>query len=65
VDFRLDETGSLFCLEVNTIPGMTEQSLVPKAAREAGLSYEKLVEALLEDAVRQRVSRADRGEGAR
>lgn len=53
VDFRLSEDGHLFCLEVNTIPGMTETSLVPMAAKEAGMSYEDLVEKLLELAVRR------------
>jgi D-alanine-D-alanine ligase len=53
VDFRLSEDGHLFCLEVNTIPGMTETSLVPMAAKEAGLSYEDLAEKLLELAVKR------------
>jgi len=53
VDFRLTEDGHLFCLEVNTIPGMTETSLVPMAAKEAGLSYEDLAEKLLELAIRR------------
>ena len=44
VDFRLSEDGEPCCLEVNTLPGMTELSLVPMAAAEAGLSFEELVE---------------------
>jgi D-alanine-D-alanine ligase len=36
-----------FCLEVNTIPGMTETSLLPKAAQAAGLSFDDLVERIL------------------
>jgi len=48
VDFRLDTEGQLFCLEVNTIPGLTEISLVPMAALEAGISYGELVERLLQ-----------------
>jgi D-alanine-D-alanine ligase len=51
VDFRLTEEGNFFCLEVNTIPGMTETSLVPMAAKAAGLSYEDLVEGLLRMAI--------------
>ena len=39
-----------FCLEVNTIPGMTETSLLPKAAAEAGMSFNELVLQILEDA---------------
>jgi D-alanine-D-alanine ligase len=47
VDFRLDEEGTPFCLEVNTVPGLTETSLVPKAAAAAGMSYEDLVKAIV------------------
>ena len=39
-----------FCLEVNTIPGMTETSLLPKAAAKAGLSFTELAMQILEDA---------------
>jgi D-alanine-D-alanine ligase len=39
-----------FCLEVNTIPGMTETSLLPKAAAEAGVTFSQLVMQILEDA---------------
>jgi D-alanine-D-alanine ligase len=51
VDFRLSPEDQLYCLEVNTIPGMTETSLVPMAAQAAGMEYEDLVEKLLELAV--------------
>jgi D-alanine-D-alanine ligase len=44
VDFRLSEDGQPFCLEVNTLPGMTALSLVPMAARAAGIGFEDLVE---------------------
>src|SRR3990172_10737536 len=50
VDFRLHHDGTPYCLEVNTVPGMTEMSLVPKAAAAAGLSYEDLVRAIVESA---------------
>ena len=36
-----------FCTEINTMPGMTATSLVPKAAAAAGISFEKLVEIIL------------------
>ena len=39
VDFLKDETGKLYILEVNTLPGMTSHSLVPKAAAQVGMSY--------------------------
>jgi D-alanine-D-alanine ligase len=50
VDFRLDDEMTPFCLEVNTVPGMTEMSLVPKAAAAAGMSYADLVRAIVEAA---------------
>lgn len=51
VDFRLDEAGVAWCLEVNTIPGMTPTSLVPMAARARGMSYDQLVQRMLDLAV--------------
>ncbi len=48
VDFMADEAGSPYLLEVNTVPGMTDHSLVPMAARAAGLSFEELVWRILE-----------------
>jgi D-alanine-D-alanine ligase len=50
VDIMLDEAGAAWCLEVNTSPGMTDHSLVPMAARAAGLSYADLVLRILEAA---------------
>ena len=47
VDFRVDREGNPFVLEVNTIPGMTELSLLPKAAKEVGISFEELVRRIL------------------
>ena len=43
VDFRLGEDGEPYCLEVNTLPGMTGLSLVPRAAGEAGIGFDELV----------------------
>ncbi|MFH2055109.1 MAG: D-alanine--D-alanine ligase [bacterium] len=48
VDFRLDENENLYCLELNTLPGMTATSLVPKAARAAGLSFGELLQRIIE-----------------
>jgi D-alanine-D-alanine ligase len=48
VDFMVRER-EFFCLEVNTIPGMTETSLLPKAAAEAGVSFNQLVMQILAD----------------
>lgn len=47
VDFRLGEDSALFCLEVNTIPGMTKTSLLPKAARQKGIDFADLTEKIL------------------
>ncbi|HEV8480139.1 MAG TPA: D-alanine--D-alanine ligase [Candidatus Eisenbacteria bacterium] len=47
VDFRLDPEGRPSCLEVNTVPGMTPTSLVPMAAKAAGLSYDDVVARML------------------
>lgn len=47
-DFILDNEGCAWCLEVNTLPGMTANSLIPKAARVAGMSYEQLCEKIIE-----------------
>lgn len=48
VDFLVDEAGKPYLLEVNTAPGMTDHSLVPMAARQAGMSFEQLVLRILE-----------------
>ncbi len=48
VDFRLDAASRPYCLEVNTIPGMTPTSLVPMAAKAAGLSYDQVVQRMLD-----------------
>jgi D-alanine-D-alanine ligase len=52
VDFRMNANNEFFCLEINTLPGMTETSLVPKAAQAAGLSFEELCRLILEEATR-------------
>lgn len=51
VDFIVDEFGQPWLLEVNTIPGMTNHSLFPMAARVAGLSFEELVWKILETSI--------------
>ena len=48
VDVMRDADGGEWLLEVNTAPGMTSHSLVPKAAREVGLSFEDLCWRVLE-----------------
>jgi D-alanine-D-alanine ligase len=48
VDVMLDASGKAYCLEANLSPGMTDHSLVPMAAKAAGLSFEQLVVKVLE-----------------
>lgn len=57
VDLLINGQGEIFVLEVNTIPGMTETSLLPKIASLEGLSFDDLVEEILKDAM-------DKGGGA-
>jgi D-alanine-D-alanine ligase len=51
VDFRITPRGRPHVLEINTVPGMTETSLLPMAAAQAGIGYEELTERILESAV--------------
>jgi D-alanine-D-alanine ligase len=48
----LDHDGNSWCLEVNSAPGMTDHSLVPMAARAAGIGFEDLVVRILAEATR-------------
>lgn len=54
IDFRLHPNGGLYCLEANTLPGMTGTSLVPQAAQAAGIGFPELCERIALDAVRAR-----------
>lgn len=47
IDFRMSRTGGFFCLEANTLPGMTELSLIPQAAAAAGISFPELCERIV------------------
>jgi D-alanine-D-alanine ligase len=51
VDFRITPRGRPYVLEINTVPGMTETSLLPMAAAQAGIDYEELTERILESAI--------------
>jgi D-alanine-D-alanine ligase len=52
IDFRLHPTDGLFCLEANTLPGMTGTSLVPQAAAAMGMDFPTLCERVALAAVR-------------
>ncbi|MGD9898056.1 MAG: D-alanine--D-alanine ligase [Calditrichaceae bacterium] len=51
VDFRLTPDGEPYILEVNTLPGMTGTSLLPKAAKAVGINFNSLVEMIIEEAI--------------
>jgi D-alanine-D-alanine ligase len=50
VDFRLTPAGELFCLEVNTLPGMTATSLLPQSAAAVGIEFPDLCERICRSA---------------
>ena len=54
VDLLLDENGKYYLLEVNTLPGMTETSLLPKIARQSGLDFPALLKEILGGLVLER-----------
>ena len=53
-DFLLDAEGKAWCLEINTLPGMTPTSLVPQEAAQVGLSYADLCEKIVLDSIEAR-----------
>lgn len=53
-DFLLDEKGNLYCLEVNTLPGMTAASLLPKEAKAVGIEYGDLCELIIRKSLEAR-----------
>ena len=59
IDFRMATDGTFFCLEANTLPGMTQLSLIPQAAAASGIGFGELCERIVRLALDQRG-----GEGA-
>jgi D-alanine-D-alanine ligase len=53
-DFLMDENENLYCLEVNTLPGMTPASLLPKEAAAVGISYGELCELIIQKSLEAR-----------
>lgn len=47
IDFRMTDAGEMYCLEANTLPGMTGTSLIPQAAQAAGMSFEEFCERIV------------------
>ena len=61
VDFLLDENENPFILEINTVPGMTTTSLVPKAAAQQGVSFKELVLSILSETLESDVDSKSAG----
>lgn len=53
IDFRMAADGALFCLEANTLPGMTELSLIPQGAAAHGISFPELCDRIVQLALRK------------
>ena len=53
-DFLLDNQGNLYCLEMNTLPGMTAASLLPKEAAAVGIEYGDLCEMIIQESLKAR-----------
>ena len=57
IDFRLDADGTFWCLEANTLPGMTAASLFPKGAAAAGISFPEVCERISELGIEEHARR--------
>lgn len=53
IDFLVQDNNDMVILEANTLPGMTSTSLIPKAAKAIGYSFEELIEKIVQDVVRE------------
>jgi len=54
IDFRMATDGTFYCLEANTLPGMTQTSLIPQAAAAAGISFPELCDRIVQIALEKR-----------
>jgi D-alanine-D-alanine ligase len=54
IDFRRDVKGGFWCLEANSLPGMTATSLLPQAAKAAGIDFPELLQRICRGALRNR-----------
>ena len=57
IDFRMDSEGDMYCLEANTLPGMTSASLFPKGAAAAGMGFPEVCERICRLAIAEHRSR--------
>jgi D-alanine-D-alanine ligase len=53
-DFRMDENGGIWCLEVNTLPGLSSSSLLPRSAAAVGIDFAELCERICRSALARR-----------
>ncbi|MBQ6540130.1 MAG: D-alanine--D-alanine ligase [Oscillospiraceae bacterium] len=53
MDFMVDQKGDVYCLEANTLPGMTPMSLLPQEAAAVGISYEELCELIVHESLKK------------
>jgi D-alanine-D-alanine ligase len=53
IDFRRDPNGGFWCLEANSLPGMTATSLLPQAAKASGISFPELLDRICKGAIRR------------
>ena len=58
LDFMMRKDGRMYCLEANTLPGMTPTSLLPQEAQVLGISYPELCELLIQLSLRKRGNNA-------
>lgn len=58
MDFLMDDDGRMYCLEANTLPGMTPTSLIPQEAAAIGVSYPELCEQLIQISLKKREKQA-------
>jgi D-alanine-D-alanine ligase len=63
IDFRMSGDGEFFCLEANTLPGMTQTSLIPQAAAAAGIDFPELCERIVRLALKARHADHEEGKG--
>lgn len=59
IDFRMSTDGTFYCLEANTLPGMTQTSLIPQAAAAAGISFPELCDRIVHLALARRAGPQD------
>lgn len=64
IDFRMDETGGLWCLEANSLPGLTPTSLLPQAAAAAGIDFVELCSRICKLALNRYHSKSNNCQGS-